>query len=86
VALIAAVAIVGALGSLLFTLSGSAWNNAKRYIESGVQDRSDHQAIYAAAVVGDSVGDVAKQAVSPSFHAAIMILAALATATLPFFF
>jgi len=27
--------IVGALGSLLFTHAGSAWDNAKRYVESG---------------------------------------------------
>jgi K(+)-stimulated pyrophosphate-energized sodium pump len=85
VALIAAATSVGALGSLLFTFSGSAWNNAKRHIEFGVQGRSDQHDTYAAAMVGEALGDAAKRAVSPSLQAAVMTLAALAAATLPFF-
>ncbi len=85
VALIGAATSVGALASLLFTFSGSAWNNAKRHIESGVQGRSDQQATYAAAMVGETIGDAAKHAVGPSLQAAVMTMAALATATLPFF-
>ncbi len=35
VALVIAATIAGAIGSLLFTNAGSAWDNAKKYIETG---------------------------------------------------
>jgi K(+)-stimulated pyrophosphate-energized sodium pump len=35
VALLLVATIAGALGSLLFTTAGSAWDNAKKYIETG---------------------------------------------------
>ena len=60
VALLFVATIAGALGTLLFTTAGSAWDNAKKYIETGAHGGRhvlDHTAKVTAAAAGPAVAD-----------------------------
>jgi K(+)-stimulated pyrophosphate-energized sodium pump len=72
--------ISGIMVANMFNNGGGAWDNAKKYIESGNYGGKKTPA-HAAAVVGDTVGDPLKDTAGPSIHVLIKLLA---TVTLVF--
>jgi K(+)-stimulated pyrophosphate-energized sodium pump len=66
--------IVGILMALLMNNGGGAWDNAKKYIETGVFGGKGSEA-HKASVVGDTVGDPLKDTAGPSIHVLIKLLA-----------
>ena len=57
--------------------AGGAWDNAKKYIESGVHGGKGTDA-YRAAVVGDTVGDPFKDTSGPSLNILIKLMSMVA--------
>ncbi|MBS3122036.1 sodium-translocating pyrophosphatase [Candidatus Woesearchaeota archaeon] len=76
--------IVGILMALLLNNSGGAWDNAKKYIESGIYGGKGSDA-HKAAVVGDTVGDPFKDTAGPSLHVLIKLLSTLTLVLAPLF-
>ncbi len=76
--------ITGILMATLLNNAGGAWDNAKKYIESGVHGgkRSD---AHKAAVVGDTVGDPFKDTAGPSLHVLIKLLSTITLLMAPLF-
>jgi len=76
--------ITGILMATLLNNSGGAWDNAKKYIETGVHGgkRSD---AHKAAVVGDTVGDPFKDTAGPSLHVLIKLLSTITLLMAPLF-
>jgi K(+)-stimulated pyrophosphate-energized sodium pump len=76
--------IVGILMALFMNNGGGAWDNAKKYIETGAYGgkRSD---AHKAAVVGDTVGDPFKDTAGPSLHVLIKLLATVTLVLAPLF-
>lgn len=64
--------------------SGGAWDNAKKYIETGVHGGKGSDA-HAAAVVGDTVGDPFKDTSGPSLNILMKLMAILSLVFAPFF-
>ncbi|MDP9266628.1 MAG: sodium-translocating pyrophosphatase [Chloroflexota bacterium] len=91
----AALLMVGTMtGVILATVlnnAGGAWDNAKKYIESGqLKDEAGlvigkGTAPHAAAVVGDTVGDPFKDTAGPSLHVLIKLLATITLVLAPLF-
>jgi K(+)-stimulated pyrophosphate-energized sodium pump len=79
-----AVKVVGALLATFMFNAGGAWDNAKKYVESGRLDRAE-PADHAAVVVGDTVGDPLKDTAGPSLHILIKLQNILAITLLPLF-
>jgi K(+)-stimulated pyrophosphate-energized sodium pump len=91
---VAALLMVGTIaGILLATVmnnGGGAWDNAKKYIESGlfmvdgkvVGKKSEP---HKAAVVGDTVGDPFKDTAGPSLHVLIKLLSTITLVLAPLF-
>jgi K(+)-stimulated pyrophosphate-energized sodium pump len=71
---------------LAFTLTnaGAAWDNAKRYVASGVFGGKGSPA-YKATVTGDVVGDPMKDAAGPGLHVLIKLMTILSLVLLPLF-
>ncbi len=76
--------IVGVLLACYLNNSGGAWDNAKKYIESGVHGGKKSFA-HQAAVTGDTVGDPFKDTAGPSLHVLIKLFATLSLALAPLF-
>ncbi|MBI4739223.1 sodium-translocating pyrophosphatase [Candidatus Woesearchaeota archaeon] len=76
--------IVGVLLATVLNNAGGAWDNAKKYIESGMYGGKGSDA-HKAAVVGDTVGDPCKDTVGPSLHVLIKLLATLTLVLAPLF-
>jgi K(+)-stimulated pyrophosphate-energized sodium pump len=82
-ALLMVATIVGILMALVMNNGGGAWDNAKKFIESGKfkNSKGEVQAkkspAHAAAVVGDTVGDPFKDTAGPSLHVLIKLLSTL---------
>src|SRR5579875_638876 len=76
--------IAGVLLAMLMNNGGGAWDNAKKYIETGQYGgkRSD---AHKAAVVGDTVGDPFKDTAGPSLHVLIKLLATITLVLAPLF-
>jgi K(+)-stimulated pyrophosphate-energized sodium pump len=76
--------VAGILMALFLNNSGGAWDNAKKYIETGAfgGKRSDP---HKAAVVGDTVGDPFKDTAGPSLHVLIKLLATITLVLAPLF-
>ncbi len=76
--------ITGILMALFMNNGGGAWDNAKKYIETGMYGgkRSDP---HKAAVVGDTVGDPFKDTAGPSLHVLIKLLSTLTLVLAPLF-
>ncbi len=72
--------IAGIMVANMFNNGGGAWDNGKKYIESGNYGGKKSPA-HAAAVVGDTVGDPLKDTAGPSIHVLIKLLS---TVTLVF--
>ena len=91
----AALLMVGTMsGVILATVlnnSGGAWDNAKKYIESGMLKDDKGNVLgkgtqaHAAAVVGDTVGDPFKDTAGPSLHVLIKLLATITLVLAPLF-
>src|SRR4029077_1254689 len=71
---VAALLMVGTIAGILMAMflnnSGGAWDNAKKYIESGMYGGKRSET-HKAAVVGDTVGDPFKDTAGPSIHVLI---------------
>jgi K(+)-stimulated pyrophosphate-energized sodium pump len=91
----AALLMVGTMaGVILATVlnnGGGAWDNAKKYIESGMLKDEKGNVLgkgtpaHAAAVVGDTVGDPFKDTAGPSLHVLIKLLATITLVLAPLF-
>jgi K(+)-stimulated pyrophosphate-energized sodium pump len=83
--------ISGVMLATVLNNSGGAWDNAKKYIESG--HLTDEQGnvlgkkteAHAAAVVGDTVGDPFKDTAGPSLHVLVKLLATVTLVMAPLF-
>ena len=70
--------------ALFMNTGGGAWDNAKKFIESGHFGGKTVPA-HAAAVVGDTVGDPLKDTAGPSLHVLIKLLSTLSIVFIPLF-
>ena len=83
--------IAGVMLATVLNNGGGAWDNAKKYIESGHLKDDDGNVIgkgtpaHAAAVVGDTVGDPFKDTAGPSLHVLIKLLATITLVLAPLF-
>jgi K(+)-stimulated pyrophosphate-energized sodium pump len=83
--------IVGILVATYLNNSGGAWDNAKKFIESGamVDDAGNKVGkatpIHAAAVVGDTVGDPFKDTAGPALHVLVKMLSTITLVLAPLF-
>jgi K(+)-stimulated pyrophosphate-energized sodium pump len=83
--------IAGVLLATVLNNGGGAWDNAKKYIESGHLLDADGNVIgkktpaHAAAVVGDTVGDPFKDTAGPSLHVLVKLLATITLVLAPLF-
>src|SRR5687768_355969 len=85
---VAALLMVGTIAGIvvatfLNTASG-AWDNAKKYIETGAMG-GKRSPTHTAAVVGDTVGDPFKDTAGPSLHVLIKLLATITLVLAPLF-
>jgi K(+)-stimulated pyrophosphate-energized sodium pump len=85
---VAAFLMVGTIGGILMATflnnSGGAWDNAKKFIESG-QYGGKGSDTHKAAVVGDTVGDPFKDTAGPSLHVLIKLLSTITLVLAPLF-
>ena len=83
--------IAGVLLATVLNNGGGAWDNAKKYIESGNLKDDDGNVLgkgslaHAAAVVGDTVGDPFKDTAGPSLHVLVKLLATITLVLAPLF-
>jgi len=83
--------IAGVLLATTLNNSGGAWDNAKKYIESGHLTDASGKILgkgtdaHAAAVVGDTVGDPFKDTAGPSLHVLVKLLATITLVLAPLF-
>ncbi|MBK9248168.1 MAG: V-type H(+)-translocating pyrophosphatase [Ignavibacteria bacterium] len=76
--------IVGVMLAISMANSGGAWDNAKKYIETG-QLGGKGSDTHKAAVVGDTVGDPFKDTSGPSLNILIKLMAIISLVFVPFF-
>lgn len=80
-------ATISAIMLALFTgNAGGAWDNGKKYIETGaIQGHAKGSDAHDAAVVGDTVGDPLKDTVGPSLDILIKIMSTISLVTVTVF-
>ena len=76
--------ITGILVALFLNNGGGAWDNAKKYIETG-QYGGKKSDTHKASVVGDTVGDPFKDTAGPSLHVLIKLLSTITLVLAPLF-
>jgi len=81
--------MIGALGTAMLlgialSNAGGAWDNAKKFIETGEHGGKGSEA-HAASVIGDTVGDPAKDTSGPSLNILIKLMSIVALTLLPLF-
>jgi K(+)-stimulated pyrophosphate-energized sodium pump len=85
---VAALLMVGTIAGILMATflnnAGGAWDNAKKYIETGAYGGKGSPA-HKAAVVGDTVGDPFKDTAGPSLHVLIKLLSTITLVLAPLF-
>jgi H(+)-translocating pyrophosphatase len=81
--LLAGSLVTGVVMALASSNSGGGWDNAKKYIESGVHGGKGSEA-HKAAVVGDTVGDPFKDTSGPSLNILMKLMAILSLVFAPF--
>ena len=74
----------GVLLAIMMSNSGGAWDNAKKYVESGVHGGKGSET-HAAAVIGDTVGDPFKDTSGPSINILIKLMTIVAVVFAPLF-
>ncbi|MEO6397446.1 MAG: V-type H(+)-translocating pyrophosphatase [Tepidiformaceae bacterium] len=93
---VAGMLMVGTIGGVLLATylnnAGGAWDNAKKFIESGgLKDDKTGEVIgkgtetHAAAVVGDTVGDPFKDTAGPALHVLVKLLSTITLVLAPLF-
>jgi H(+)-translocating pyrophosphatase len=95
---VAALLMVGTISGILLALvlnnGGGAWDNAKKFIESGAfggkyltlaDGKKIKNPTHSAAVVGDTVGDPFKDTAGPSLHVLIKLLSTITLVLAPLF-
>jgi len=92
---VAGVLIIGTIGGIMMATvlnnGGGAWDNAKKFIESGgLKDEQGNvlgkgSDAHKAAVVGDTIGDPFKDTAGPSLHVLIKLLATITLVLAPLF-
>src|SRR5258708_38851745 len=76
--------IAGILMATLMNNGGGAWDNAKKWIETGQLGGKRSEA-HKAAVVGDTGGDPFKDTAGPSLHVLIKLLSTITPVLAPLF-
>ncbi|NLY09747.1 MAG: sodium-translocating pyrophosphatase [Tissierellia bacterium] len=76
--------VVGVLMAIFMSNAGGAWDNAKKYIESGVYGGKGSDS-HKAAVTGDTVGDPFKDTSGPSLNILIKLMTIVALVFAPLF-
>lgn len=76
--------VSGILMALFLNTAGGAWDNAKKYIETGAYGGKGSDC-HKAAVTGDTVGDPFKDTAGPSIHVLIKMLATITLVMAPVF-
>ena len=76
--------IAGIIVATFLNNSGGAWDNAKKYIETGALGGKGSPT-HKAAVVGDTVGDPFKDTAGPSLHVLIKLLSTITLVLAPLF-
>lgn len=74
----------GILMAIYMNNAGGAWDNSKKYIESGAMGGKGTD-IHKAAIVGDTVGDPFKDTAGPSIHILIKLLSTITLVLAPIF-
>ncbi|MQL71291.1 hypothetical protein Taro_003625, partial [Colocasia esculenta] len=76
--------VSGILMALFLNTAGGAWDNAKKFIETGALGGKGSDS-HKAAVTGDTVGDPFKDTAGPSLHVLIKMLATITLVMAPVF-
>ena len=74
----------GILMALFFNNGGGAWDNAKKYIETGKFGGKNSEA-HKASVTGDTVGDPFKDTAGPSIHILMKLFSTITLVMVPLF-
>lgn len=82
---LAGITIVGVLLAIFMSNAGGAWDNAKKYIETGKLGGKGTPA-HAAAVIGDTVGDPFKDTSGPAMNPLIKVAGTVSLLIAPFLF
>ncbi len=80
--LLVGVTITGVVLAIFMANAGGAWDNAKKFIESGNHGGKGSEA-HKAAVVGDTVGDPFKDTAGPSINILIKLMSVIALVLAP---
>lgn len=76
--------MVGILVATMLNNGGGAWDNAKKYVETGMFGGKGSET-HKATVVGDTVGDPFKDTAGPSLHVVIKLLSTITLVLAPLF-
>ena len=82
--LLAGALVTGVLMAIFMSNAGGAWDNAKKYIETGHHGGQGSEA-HKAAVVGDTVGDPFKDTSGPSINILIKLMTVVSLVFAPLF-
>jgi K(+)-stimulated pyrophosphate-energized sodium pump len=82
--LLAGATVTGVLLALFMANAGGAWDNAKKFIESGAHGGKGG-ASHKSAVVGDTVGDPFKDTAGPSLNILIKLMSVVSLVLAPWF-